>query len=331
MIIYAAVIGTGIGLKHVEAINNYKGSKVLYICEKNKNKIPKLKKIFPGVEILNNEKKIFEDKKINLISIASYDNFHFSQIIKSIKNKKNIIVEKPLCLRESQLHIIMQKLRKEKKISITSNLPLRVNSLFKKIKKNINKKNIYYIEADYIWGRREKIFQWRSQIKDYTVTLGAAIHMIDLVMWMLDEKPISVSAYGNKVVTKNSKFLKESFLVYIMRFPNNIIVKITANAASIYNHFHELKIFEKNKTIVHGFSDTFSFIKNKKKTRYVKIKSNYPDKSNRKNLIHNFIDTIQNKNVKPVINLKEQVNLMSVCFAADKSLKSRKEIKIKYL
>jgi predicted dehydrogenase len=93
MIIYAAVIGTGIGLKHVEAINNYKGSKVLYICEKNKNKIPKLKKIFPGVEILNNENEIFENKNINLVSIASYDNFHYKQIIKSIKIKKILLLK----------------------------------------------------------------------------------------------------------------------------------------------------------------------------------------------------------------------------------------------
>ena len=73
-------------------------------------------------------------------------------------------------------------------------------------------------------------------------------------MWMLNARPITVFTYGSKKVTKNSKFKKESLLVYIFEFPQNIIVKITANAAGIYNHFHKLKIFEKNKTIEHNSS-----------------------------------------------------------------------------
>ena len=30
-------------------------------------------------------------------------------------------------------------------------------------------------------------------------------------------------------------------------------MKVTANAAGIYNHFHEVKIFEKNRTFVNNF------------------------------------------------------------------------------
>ena len=40
---------------------------------------------------------------------------------------------------------------------MTSNLVLRVNSLFKEFKKRIDIKNTFYIEADYIWGRKKKI------------------------------------------------------------------------------------------------------------------------------------------------------------------------------
>ena len=46
MNIKAAVIGTGIGIKHIEAIDGYKSSKVVIIYEKNKKKISNLKKKF---------------------------------------------------------------------------------------------------------------------------------------------------------------------------------------------------------------------------------------------------------------------------------------------
>jgi len=331
MKINAAIIGTGIGIKHLEAIEGYRGSKVLMICEKNKKKIIKLKKKYPGIEITSNENKIFLNKKINLVSIASFDNYHFSQIVKCFNSNKNIIVEKPMCLKEEQLKKIVSLTRIKKNIKITSNLVLRVNSLFKDIKKKICKKDIYYIEADYIWGRAEKLLQWRSKIKDYSITLGSGIHMIDLVMWMLKSKPISVQAYGNNIATKQTCFSKKSFALYIFYFPNNVLVKITSNAPSVYEHFHEVKIFEKKRTFVHNFSGTHFFQKKNKKTHLKEVSSNYPDKENRKNLIQNFIDSIQNKNIKPLITLKEQIDLMTTCFAADKSMKLGKKVKITYL
>ena len=48
-------------------------------------------------------------------------------------------------------------IKKNSKIKMISNLVLRTNSLFKTFKNKINKKDVYYIEADYIWGRQEKL------------------------------------------------------------------------------------------------------------------------------------------------------------------------------
>ena len=70
-----------------------------------------------------------------MVSIASYDHDHYRQIVKSIKTNKNIIVEKPMCLNLSQLKKIYKLLKKKKKIKMTSNLVLRVNSLFETLKK----------------------------------------------------------------------------------------------------------------------------------------------------------------------------------------------------
>ena len=208
MKIIAAIIGMGIGQKHLDAIDNYKKSFVKIICEKNEKKIKFLKKKYPGKIITKDENVIFKDPSINLVSIASYDDFHYSQIIKSLKNNKNIIVEKPMCLKFNQLKEIYKILKKKKNVKMTSNLVLRVNSLFKEFKKIIKIKNTFYIEADYIWGRKKKLFQWRSKVKDYSLVLGAGIHIIDLVMWLLGSRPISVTTFANKKSTRKSKFKK---------------------------------------------------------------------------------------------------------------------------
>ena len=326
MKIIAAVIGMGIGTKHLEAIDGFMGSNVKTICEKNKKKIQILRKKYPEKLITSNEDDIFLDKQINLVSLASYDNYHYSQILKCFKYNKNVIVEKPMCLKANQLKNIY-KLIKLKKIKMTSNLVLRVNSLFKDFKKKIDNNRIYYIEGDYIWGRKKKLYGWRSKIKQYSLTLGAGIHIIDLINWLTGLKPKTVYAIGSKKATKGTSFKKNSMIAMMFEYPRNIIVKMTANGAATFNHFHEIKIFSDNQTLVNSRLGSYMI----KKDKFCKIHSLYPDKKNRKKLSHNFIETLTKKNIKPIISIKEQINLMTICFAVDKSAELQKKIKINYL
>jgi predicted dehydrogenase len=325
MKIIAAVIGTGIGQKHIEAIDGYKNSYVKIIVEINKSKIISLKKKYPDKIITDDENLVYLDREVNLVSIASFDNFHYTQIIKSIKSDKNVIVEKPMCLTLSELNKIKNSL-KNKKVKIISNMVLRTNRLFKKFERKIDLKKIYYIEADYLWSRPQKLLGWRSRVKNYSIILGAAVHMIDLIVWFLKSRPISVYCEGSNRFSKDTNFNKENLVVAIYKFPGNILVKISANTMSNYKHFHEIKIFQKNLTMVNTLTGKYIF-QNKAIAR---LKDEYPDKDSRKNLIREFIDNLL-KEIKIKDNsFLEQSNLMKICFATQKSLKYNKKINIKY-
>ena len=67
-----------------------------------------------------------------------------------------------------------------------------------------------------------------------------------------------------------------------------------------------------------------------KKKKFLKINSSYPDKTGRKKLIQNFLDILNKKNTKPILSLREQLNLMSICLSAERSIKLNKKIKINY-
>ena len=75
-----------------------------------------------GQQSLENE--IFNDTNINLVSLASYDNHHYSQILKAAKLKKNIFVEKPICLYLKELKKIKMNVEKNK-INMSCNFVLR--------------------------------------------------------------------------------------------------------------------------------------------------------------------------------------------------------------
>ncbi len=331
--IYSAVIGLGVGMKHFDALRNNKNCEVKIVCDKNKKILKKLKKKYKKIKFTNNDKLIFQDKKVNLVSIASYDNNHFEQVIKSLNNNQNVIVEKPICLTHNELKKIFKILKKKKSLKLTSNLVLRTEPMFKKIKKIISKKNfgnISIIEADYIWARPWKLDGWRSNLKDYSVIHGAAIHMIDLINWFLNKKPLEVIALGYK--NKNlKKYRKVSDCVLLLKYDKNVSVKISVIATSPYKHFHEIKIFSNKCTLIHNINKSEIMKGFEKKNKSIKLKETYPQKKNRSFLIDNFVNSLVDKNKKHIVNQKDVIDTMCVALAAEKSLKNFKKVKIKYL
>ena len=112
-----AVIGLGVGEMHMRGYILNRQTKLIYACDKNKLKLNNLRKKYKDVNFISNSKKIFEDKNIDIVSIATYDNSHFNLIMEAIKHKKHIFVEKPLCQNLQQLKKIELELKKKKSYS----------------------------------------------------------------------------------------------------------------------------------------------------------------------------------------------------------------------
>ena len=289
-------------------------------------KLTTFKTRFPKILTFNNARDIISDPDIDLVSIASYDEFHYQQIKECIKFKKNIFVEKPICLTLKQLNFIERSL-KTKKLNIESNFVLRTNQLFKKISNFSKKKSdLYYLEADYLWGRYKKLFGWRKNTKNFSLILGGLIHMIDIICWILNKYPIEVSTYANNIALKNSSYKKNTFYLIILKFENGLIAKLSFNSNSNTKHFHQVKFYYKNKSLFHTPQGTNIFIKS------LKTKNNlgdYPDKKKRKDLICNYVKKLYKNNFKYEKN-ERLFKIMKICFAAIKSEANNKTIKINY-
>ena len=80
---------------------------------------------------------------------------------------------------------------------------------------------IYYFEGDYLYGRLNKLLNgWRGKDKKYSVMLGGGIHMIDLMVLFLGNFPVEVISSGNKIVTKNTKYNNDDFVISNFKFKN---------------------------------------------------------------------------------------------------------------
>jgi len=287
----------------------------------------------------NRDYKLIVDKNLNkfsrikekkVLSISNYDKDH-SKYIKKYFNKNHVFVEKPMCRNFKQLNEIYNLAKKNKfKNLLTSNLVLREAKIFKKIKnKVLNKEfgDIYYFEGDYLYGRLNKLTQgWRGLDKNYSVTLGGGIHLIDLMISFFNQMPEYVKTYSNKIVTKNNKFKFNDFTQSNFFFKNGAIAKVTSNFGCKHKHQHNLKVYGTKKTFIYDdmgariFSKYDPFL-----GKTYKIKKLYDGKDC---LLPGFF-----KNLKYKINYRKnivrEINLMSTAISSDISLRKNKKIKIR--
>ncbi|HQW57459.1 MAG TPA: Gfo/Idh/MocA family oxidoreductase [Gammaproteobacteria bacterium] len=135
-ILKSAVVGLGIGTQHALAILENPYCNLSRIVDIDHQKANNFIAKHSSKGIINSHfDDVMNDKEINLVSIASFDDHHYEQVISLLKANKNVFVEKPLCQTKDQLHDIHQIfLEKRKNRGIASNLVLRTAELYKYIK-----------------------------------------------------------------------------------------------------------------------------------------------------------------------------------------------------
>ena len=101
-IIKAGIIGLGVGEAHIEGYRAHPACMVSAVCDLSDSKLSEIRKKYSDLKTTRNADEILCDSEIDVVSIASYDNYHYEQMVKAIQNKKHIFVEKPLCLYEKE-------------------------------------------------------------------------------------------------------------------------------------------------------------------------------------------------------------------------------------
>jgi predicted dehydrogenase len=330
--INVGVIGLGVGAKHARVLYSNKKVNLVTLCDFDNKKINLYKKIFKNCKFTTNPDDIFKNPNIDIVSIASYDNFHAKHILQAIKYNKHFFVEKPFCLNINELNKICLNLKK-KKIIFSSNLVLRSNPAFVDLKKRIKKKttgDIYYCEGDYNYGRINKILHgWRGQIPFYSVILGGAIHLIDLIVWLSNKKIQYVIAEGNKISTNNTNFKNYDLVSALLKFKDGMIAKVTSNFASVTPHHHILSVYGTKSTFFYN-NKVIKFYKSRDDLNLKKVNSNFSNK-HKSEILNSFIDSVYYQKDLKIVRENEIINLMSVCFAIEKSLKTKRWEKVKYI
>jgi predicted dehydrogenase len=279
----------------------------------------------PSISLYSDARDILTSTEVDVVSIASFDTFHFEQIMLAIQNDKHIFVEKPICLFQHELDKIREALHKNPQIRLSSNLILRRETRFKELHRKIiagDLGKLYYLEGDYDYGRLEKLTNsWRGQIPFYSVTHGGGIHLIDLILWLSGENPKEVFAFGNNISTENTAFKYPDFVAALFKFKSGLIAKITANFGSVTRHGHKLCVYGTKGTFIHGHDGAFYCQSRDREASFQMVEDTYPG-ANKGDMIPSFIDYIL-EGKRPIIAEKEVFDVMSASLAVEQSLSNQ--------
>ncbi len=342
------IIGLGVGEAHIEGYLSHPGCTIKSLCDFNDKVFDKAKVKYPDYEITKNADDILNDPDIDMVSIASYDNFHFKQIMKGLSNGKHLFIEKPVCLYETEANDILSALKSHPKLKISSNLILRKSERFIRLKNMLDNREfgeLSFIKGGYNYGRLNKLTEgWRGEIDFYSVVYGGGLHMIDLMLWLTGERILEVSSFGNNIQTQNTAFKYNDMVATLLKFENGAVGFLSSNFGCVFPHFHQLEIYGTKKTFVNDIEHaTIYHSRDKKNNNVVRIlnEKEWGTYNNFERIegtyhttpkslhIYNFVESVIS-NRTPEINNRDIFNAMAVCFAIEKATKNNSIEKVNY-
>lgn len=190
----AAIIGYGGMAGHHEKVMrvDYDRLKLKGIFDLNEHRCDVAKE--QGYYVYSSKEELLSDPEIDVVIIATTNDAHKELSIEALNAGKNVICEKPVTLSSDELLEIMEVAKNSKGI-FTIDQNRRTNKDFVLMKRKVEEGIIgkpYVIESR-VEGSRGMPKGWRTLKKlGGGMMLDWGVHLIDQIMYMVDEKVVDV-------------------------------------------------------------------------------------------------------------------------------------------
>lgn len=186
------VIGYGhIGKRHSEMILRNKNSELVAVVDiKDVEDLD----IPQDVRFFNSIDSLF-DSEINfdVVNVATPNGLHYEHSIKSLKNRKHVVIEKPMALKSKDAEDIIHESLKSQK-NVFTVMQNRYSPPSKWIKKIIDDNilgEIFMVQLNCFWNRDERYYtddSWHGdKILDGGTLFTQFSHFVDILYWLFGD------------------------------------------------------------------------------------------------------------------------------------------------
>jgi predicted dehydrogenase len=139
--------------------------------------------------------EILRDPEVNLVFITSRNQHHGPQALEALRAGKHVFVEKPMAITEQECHDLLEASR-ETGCRLTVGFNRRFAPFYKPLKAQLAKRNGPAVVSCRVNSPGISGDYWMADPAIGGAILGEACHFVDLMYWLLDSEPVSVSAYS---------------------------------------------------------------------------------------------------------------------------------------
>ncbi|MBU2600349.1 Gfo/Idh/MocA family oxidoreductase [bacterium] len=190
-----AVVGCGYwGPNLIRNFYQVKEVNKIFACDKDLSRLTKMKELFPAINVTEKFDEIINNPEIDAVVVATHVSLHYELGEKVLKSKKHLFVEKPFTSSTLQAKKLISLAKENKRVVMVGHT-FEYTPAVNKIKEIINSGElgeIYYVDMSRL---NLGLFQ-----RDINVIWDLAPHDLSILMYVLEKRPISLSAFGTSHV-----------------------------------------------------------------------------------------------------------------------------------
>jgi predicted dehydrogenase len=304
--IKVAVIGAGkLGARHAQVYSKLPGVELVGVCDLVDSKAKLVGELC--------ECPAYHDyhKLLNLVdaaSIAVPSTLHYSVSKEFLKNRVNLLIEKPITTSLKEADELLRLANKNQLILQVGHIE-RFNSAIRAIKNVI--KNPRFIEC-------HRLGPYDPRVSDVGVTLDLMIHDIDIVLDLVKSPIRSVDAVGAYILSKTEDISNAR-----IRFKNDSVCDLTASRVT-NDVFRKVRIFQDDAYISLDYVTQEALIFTRKNHSIHHKKIDIKKNDSLKEELSAFVDCVRTKR-QPLVSGKEGRNALALALRILKKIKPPKK------
>jgi predicted dehydrogenase len=190
-----AVVGAGAwGKNHIRVFSEMQNVRLKYICDSDPSKLAFIRQAYPQSMVVEDLRPILLDPEVSGVVVASSATSHYSLSKEILLANKDVLVEKPMALDPKNAEEMLEIAEKSGRVLMVGHL-LIYHPVVARLKELIASGDLGKIY--YVYTQRVNLGVIRQ---DENALLSFAPHDLSVILHLLGEEPVVVSAHGESYI-----------------------------------------------------------------------------------------------------------------------------------
>ncbi|RLB03898.1 MAG: oxidoreductase, partial [Deltaproteobacteria bacterium] len=245
---FVGLVGAGYWGKNI--LRNLHGLGVLHtICEKNLNLLQRYSRDYGGVKSTTSFEDMVADKEIRAVAIATPATTHYELAKAALEAGRDVFVEKPLALTAKEGEELVGLAKNMDRVLMVGHI-LQYHPAVIKLKELVKEGKLGKIQ--YIYSNRLNIGKLRTE---ENILWSFAPHDISVILGLLEEEPIRISAFGGDYVNNgiydvtlttlkfSNQVKAHIFVSWLHPFKEQKLIVVGSKAMAVFDDVSDEKLF----------------------------------------------------------------------------------------